>query len=554
MPEKKIISLKDRLLAAAVIFGGECDVAEIDFRLTAYRALLDLARSSDNGTVDEFDIISTLEDLPSFKSREKLRKLANDLKLFERGSDGTMRIKEVLHLDDYRPGSFPFAAPASVPIGFVEEPEAEAGGFDEFYKAEIPGVLLQTMHGLNTFFKSAIGFQNKTLLSPFYRVLPSSNNKLPPFEEVGAPASTTALLDIVLFLNDVKRLPNIESDLDTTKIWANVESWAERQAACRLPPNDPYGDGGALYINDDDDYPGADRPSVLSNAQMLSATFVLDSMFSGAGYANIRTPLLEFVLSCQNDDGGWGPYRYRSELYRDKPMVASSIPLFSFLAFASLADFFFDGDSDRTLSERIVDAVDRYACLLVQSAQDNDTTAGWSNTFSLNDPIDLFDSAVNLHACVLLLKVFKLCDRKTLVRADILRELAEKCVRHICVNWEVGSTAQSNIHRIKFRVPTTQGSAGTEMVWEQPGDARLLRALSEASLAGISPGIDGYVKMAQAATEIVKACRQGFWMDLDASNARAGILNINSTITSASGLLMFERARHSLVTSTDHVA
>ncbi|MER2602920.1 MAG: hypothetical protein ABTR27_11225, partial [Candidatus Competibacter phosphatis] len=84
MAEKRL-SLQDRLLAAAVVFGGPGHVREVEFRLKAYLRLLELADEIEPGRIEEFDVINALEDLPdNFKTREQLRGIANELRLLER--------------------------------------------------------------------------------------------------------------------------------------------------------------------------------------------------------------------------------------------------------------------------------------------------------------------------------------------------------------------------------------------------------------------------------------------------------------------------------------
>jgi len=530
MAEKRL-SLQDRLLAAAVVFGGPGNVHDVEFRLKAYLRLLELADEIEPGRIEEFDVINALEDLPSFKPREELRRIANELRLLERQGDGLQRLKPKLHLDDYRPSEFPFSAPASVPVDFVREvkPTTTGAGVDTMsalrMAVEAWPVLLQ-----------AAASSGLSFITPFFRLEPA---EIPKLDYVGTASATTPFLDTYTLAKDVTRLfpelapESIQAFRKAAGPW--IDTYLEH-----LLPDDAYGDAGALLLRDDDDYPGADRPTVFSSAELISV-LVQETAWRKTQSQPERPRLLEilsgltrFVLVNQNPDGGWPIYRYRSESFIDKPTAAPSVPFFSFVAFAGLIDAFFDGDP--ALQSDILAAATRYGALIVASARRcEDGSVSWAADFSSDAPIDLGDTATHLQACLLLPLLLK--DQK-----EVFIALATAATRHLASRWSPTPDVFGNIHRVTFRVPTLEGSAGLPMSWEHAGHAKILLALSKAYSHGIDPGFDGATRMAAAAAILAQDCRQGFWLDMNRENIARSIINVSTSNMSTSALLFYEAA------------
>ncbi|MDG4594149.1 MAG: hypothetical protein P9F75_00380 [Candidatus Contendobacter sp.] len=527
----KRLSLQDRLLAAAVVFGGPGNVREVEFRLKAYLRLLELADEIEPGRIEEFDVINALEDLPSFKTREELRRIANDLRLLERRDDGLLRLKPKLYLDDYRPDEFPFSAPASVPVDFVREvkPTATGAGVDTMVAlrmaVEAWPVLLQ-----------AAASSGLPFVTPFFRLEPG---EIPKLDYTGTFSATTPFLDAYTLAGDVTRLfselapESIQAFRKAAGPW--IDTYLEHLLA-----DDAYGDAGALLLENDDDYPGAERPTVFSSAELVSV-LVQEAAWRKTQSLPERPMLLEtlsgltrFVLVNQNPDGGWPIYRYRSESFIGKPTAALSVPFFSSMAFAGLLDAYFDGDP--ALQDDILAAAARYGELITASARrGEDGSVGWAADFSADAPIDLADTATNLQACLLLPLILK-------DQTETFTALAAAAVRHLASRWSPAPDVFGNIHRVTFRVPTLEGSAGLPMSWEHPGHAKILRALSQAYLHRIDPGFDGATRMAAAAAILARDCRQGFWLDVNRENIARSIINVNTGNMSTSALLFYEAA------------
>lgn len=529
---EKNLSLRDQLLAAAVVFGGAGNVQDVDIRLQAYSRLLKLAEQIDDGFIEEFDVINALEDLPGFLPRQELRKLANDLKLLERQDDGLLRLKAKIHLDDYRPGEFPFSAPASVPVDFILEAKPKSIGFGT---GNVNGALENTAGALLLILKTAKA-ENLTFVTAFFRMEASEDRAI---SYNGTRSATTPFLDAYTLAHEFRtRLPDLASD--STKQFLNLaEPWIDTYLKHILIEDD-YGDAGAMCLKDDDDYPGADRPAVFSNASLISV-LILESNWRQKEKLPQRSELCavlggltRFVLLNQNPDGGWPVYRYRAAQFQGKPTIAPSIPFFSFVTLAGLLDAYFDGE--RSLQTEIREAMRRYGELLINSAQVLlDDSVGWSNDFSPNSPVDAADTASNLQACLLLPLVLK-------DQAETFRALARAAVAYLSRHWRPSSALAGNRHRVVFRPPTSEGSAGTPMVWEHAGHAKILRALAQAYCQGIDPGFDGAQIMANTAALIAQECRQGFWLDVNQDNIERNIINVNTGNMSASALLAYEAA------------
>ena len=533
MAEKKL-SLQDRLLAAAVVFGDAGNVHDIEFRLKAYIKLLQLGDEIEPGCIEEFDVINALEDLPSFKPREELRKLANDLKLLERQEDGLLRLKAKIHLDDYCPGEFPFAAPAAVPVDFVREPkhranDASLGSADALRLAiEALSLTIETCQ------------QAQLPLITAQLALKIDTKQVAHLSFMGTKPATTPFLDLYVLTNDIIRLaPDLAQDT-IAEIRQMASPWLDTYLNKHLLVDDGFDDSGALWLDDDDDYPGAKRPAVLSNAELISV-LIQESEWRKRQNQPQRPKLMEiilgltqFVLKNQNPDGGWPIYRYRSERFNGKPTLAPSLPLFSFVAYAGLIDAFFDGPAE--LQDTIIAAVNRYGELIKTRARRfDDDSVGWAADFSADAHVDLGETATHLQACLLLPLILK--DQE-----ETFKGLASAAVRHIASRWQPAADIFGNIHRITFRPPTEEGSAGLPVSWKHPGHAKILRALAQAYLNGIDPGFDGAARMATAAGILARDCQQGFWFDINRENMAKSVIKVNTGIISATALLFYEAA------------
>jgi hypothetical protein len=531
MTEKRL-SLQDRLLAAAVVFGGPDHVREVEFRLKAYLRLLELADEIEPGRIEEFDVINALEDLPSFKPREELRRIANELRLLERQDDGLLRLKPRLYLDDYRPDEFPFSAPASVPVDFVREAKPTTTGAS----IDTTAALRMAVEAWPVLLQAAAS-SSLPFVTPFFRL---ESGESPKLSYIGTAPATTPFLDAYTLAGDVTRLfPGLAPESIQTFRKA-AEPWIDTYLQHVLLADDIYEDAGALLLRDDDDYPGADRPTVFSSAELISvlvqraAWWKTQQLPEHPKLLETLSGLTRFVLVNQHPDGGWPIYRYRSESFIGKPTAAPSVPFFSFVAFAGLVDAFFDGDP--ALQGDILAAATRYGQLIAASARRcEDGSVGWAADFSADAPIEIGDTATNLQACLLLPVLLK--DQQ-----ETFTTLATAAVQHLTSRWSPAPDIFGNIHRVTFRVPTLEGSAGLPMSWEHAGHAKILRALSQAYLHGIDPGFDGATRMAAAAAILARDCRQGFWLDVNRDNIARSIININTGNMSMSALLSYEAA------------
>jgi hypothetical protein len=320
------IPLRDKLLGAAVLFGDGGSAHDVEFRLAAYEALLKLA--GDLGDqIEEFDLTVALEELGSFKPKAELRRIANSLGLLERHGEGLLRLRRNIRLDDVRPGEYPFTRLASISTDFIRAPAGDSSLTSG--RLDIPTTLKSFVSAA----RKAIAPEKLPAMPAFFRLISGQSSRL---EGIGATPATTPFIDLYTVVTDIAaRFPDIAAE-EVEAFRRDSGAWIAVYLSL-LVRNDRFGDDGALLLSGDDDYPGADRPTVPSSAALIPVLMRHAAWLKEPGHPECGgltqavTGLARFVLSSQNEDGGWPVYRYRSTLFKGMPSNAASEPLFSFL-------------------------------------------------------------------------------------------------------------------------------------------------------------------------------------------------------------------------------
>lgn len=519
-------------LAAAVIFGRGKNVNQIEFSIKVYEALLAL-RDDYGDDIDEFDLIRALEDLPGFRPRDQLRRIANELNVMERHGEGLLRLKDKLFLDDYQPGDQP-ASVASVPVDFLRPKIARQENLIN-NSTDVPNLISRSLKGIKTIFKAAEESGVKPM-TPFFEVI--KENSASRLSYSGASAATSPFLDVYLYLDDIQTNRSELAETAHQLLDGYAEIWIKNYLKLILGPDVDCDDAdrGALMLIDDDDYAGSSRPTTLANAEFISVLIKDQDRRKKAGlsgwpgFKDVIVKLVRFLLYIQNSEGGWPVYRF--DLKEFPNAQNPSIPFFSFLAHVGLLDALdvLEGDS---IENDIKKAMERYLDLIMSSAQNlSPDMVAWSADFSIDGASNVGDTAANVQACLLLSIVF------TEQKESILN-MAKKAVRFIGRHWKIHSEKKANIHSISFRPPTVKGPARLPMTWEHPLHAKVVRVLSQAYLmADIDPGFRATKKMEQAVALLGRDCIDGFWMDLNSDT----LMNVNTSIICATALLYYQLA------------
>lgn len=567
---------RDYVVAAAVLFGRGSNVDDIRFRVELYEKLLEL-QTLYGDDIDEFDLNRALEELPGFRPLEELRRLANETGILERypqtGTDQKVpvwmiRVKRQLNLDDILPGRYPSPI-RPVASDFVRRLTSSGGAKRTVVEFDVEPVIISGVRSLEAILEAArlipLPFITN-FFAPVPRVGGETTASSPYYElrYTGTTSSTTPFVDLYLLAAELRKTAALEPDgalaaavrdLDAaldhdSERW--VGAYLDRHTASRREVENEF-DRGGLFLADDDDYPGAERPTVPSTAGLISLLVAENVRRKELGLPSRPDlvdrigEMVDFLLRSQNADGGWSVSRYPHERYR-LPRHPPSLPLFSLLVFLAFLDA--DGIVDSYRQTAIRAALGRYADLLVRdckSAGPRPDRACWGGIAERTDPPPpgsgadelqqglcqiAGDTATNIVACNLLPML--LDDRLT-----DLHKCRDGGLRWLIDNWTVGESSGANIYRVTFRPPTAMGPATLPMSWEQPLHARVLKLLCEMRVAGgMDLGFRVGAELHVAAARLCIDCDHGLWRDLTDPTR----VMVNNTVYSIQSLLAYRKA------------
>ncbi len=518
---ERLDSRIDALALAVAIFGRCRDAEEIRFRIRAYEALLNTGEEYGDD-IDEFDVVQALENLPGYRPRDVMRRIANELGLLERHGDGLLRLKRELYIDDFAPSDQP-SQNKPIRVQFLRqllEDQSPSSMEVEVKPAEVLERAIEAISRVVTVaHDSPIPW-----VAPFYQLNPD----LVTLKYTGANPATTPFLSIFLAASDAaKEIGSESAELAKKAIGRNGGKFLKQY----MDNVSTHTSGSAsLTLLDDDDFPGASLPNTLSNGSLLSviATMLRESSEVKREETKARLKSLsQFLLEMQNDDGGWPVHRFQDAMAGTRFADTPSIPLFSLVAFSGLLDAFEFLD-DRS-QEKVKLATDRYANWLLTTCLTNGNESCWLNTYGQPCP---YESAINASGAMICQVLSRDC-------ADRLDIAIHQFLRFIDRTWMVGPDARSNAHKIVLRPPTESGSSLVTISWYNAGHARLVRTLCRlASKKGIVLGFRTICQIQKAVELICRDCRAGFWPHISNENA----INVSTTVQYLESLIAYEAA------------
>ena len=259
-------------------------------------------------------------------------------------------------------------------------------------------------------------------------------------------------------------------------------------------------DHGAIFIDLDDDYPGAGRATTLTNSMLL------DVLAADASYLDLAESMehggfsiddcLAFILRHQKPRGDWDLYASIPKEYYE-PFVNINVSK-SCQACFQLAN--------AATKERIQAAIGQYLAY-VSRFIDPETGACPPDPAATHTDAEVY---TGLQIGLSLLYFAQLVPQR-----QELAKLGSLALNHACQHWTVPSSLASGQDKVSVRVPDAAGKASVNVInWEQPGVAKFVFYLLEAKeRLGIDLPNRVEEKLARAVPLIYSAASAGLWMD-----------------------------------------
>ena len=259
-------------------------------------------------------------------------------------------------------------------------------------------------------------------------------------------------------------------------------------------------DYGAIFIDPDDDYPGAGRATTLTNSMLL------DVLAADASYLDLAESMehggfsiddcLAFILRHQKPRGDWDLYASIPKEYYE-PFVNINVSK-SCQACFQLAN--------AATKERIQAAIGQYLAY-VSRFIDPETGACPPDPAATHTDAEVY---TGLQIGLSLLYFAQLVRQR-----QELAKLGSLALNHACQNWTVPSSLASGQDKVSVRVPDAEGKASVNVInWEQPGVAKFVFYLLEAKERleiDLPNGVAD--KLARAVPLIYSAASAGLWTD-----------------------------------------
>jgi hypothetical protein len=498
------LSLEDILASAGALFQSEC-LDDLRFKVKAFLILSSADMEYSEGEFDRIQILAMVEDFAGFRTGARIWELVWQLGLFESGSrPGLYRRVEKLYLHKL------FSAPPS--------DDGDNGFNPQIFQDLSPEVQSSSNGVLLVFRQSRAAWE---AIIRIFDLLDRDKVPLPPpfltraadgeLSRLSPHPSITTAADIFTLLVDLPSLiPALAPSL-TQDILTRAETMLVFCAGKALPAGDDKGDGGALQLPTDEDFPGANRPTVPANALFVIAACLgfitrLDRGDVAPNDYMVAVPgCVRFLLRMQSQRGGWGVYAYDPALYGSKVPMPEE-PFFTTLVVTALALALKGLDEDLRRQCRV--ALQRCANFLSDVIVRVGEAVTWTPSF---DPDGQPDAYATAQAASALLRIAALAGD---VPDAALRDLAFRALDGLADLWRLGSTGKANQDRIRFRSPTCNGASGVVMTWEQPGHAKIVSALTNAYLNdSYHPSPLLWDRIEQAVTLMLAEEDGGFWCD-----------------------------------------
>jgi len=228
----------------------------------------------------------------------------------------------------------------------------------------------------------------------------------------------------------------------------------------------PGWDAGAFFVADDDDYPGAEKPTVETTANALSLLCLYNRWCADTGAQAEQIPgaieaAARFLVRVQLPTGGWGIYRYEDDR---PPVPARAHPSMRAIEALSLVLSLAPAPG---LAVAVRDSAARFVRFARAEARQADAALFWTTDFGTPDE-SASVAAAYLHETALMLQA--LVALRPFLPVD---DLAQAAQAFIASRWTPDPTA---VARLAFRVPGAHALAPGFTEWEPPRDILIATA------------------------------------------------------------------------------
>ncbi|MFD1624577.1 hypothetical protein [Azospirillum griseum] len=490
---RNAVSLEQLVLVSVGLFRGDT-LADTRFKYVALRRLLGTLGDSDE-ILDRWQVLAAVEDEAGFRSNSEIWGLIESMRILE-AVRGGYRLKSTLTLADLFGGGVILDQPG-IGIDFLDSFEGRL--------QERPSVGLLS---IATMVRAARQAMLPLADTTRDRGLPAPTTFWERDADTGA---------LVPWGNNPSTFTAVDILLQIAEPWLLFPDISPFDAACEECRRTAVGidlcltlfDGpdhprpGVCYVPEDDDYPGAQLPTVPSNGALLRGLAVETEwrrrlgLEPRVGLADTAQSLAEFLIKMQLPAGGWGVYRYPDGSGIDVPpsTVLTGIAVRGLIAARVLVP--------EAVRAAIAESLSRVSAFLDATRQAD--PAGWARDF---DPIQGYELYDTLEAALTRLDLARALNEPAPDLSDVFRQ-AEAA-------WVVHPDAARNIHEVTMRPPQRDRPSITKVTWEQPGHAKAVSQLVAACLDhGYRLKPETWRRVEDAVALIATGCQDGCWEDFN---------------------------------------
>ena len=448
------------------------NASELGFLLTAVELLI--SGHQDNIFESSAELWITVEDKAGMLPQSQALPLLTELPIWQRGARGELSLLGEVTLGNQR-------VTLAQLIGAKTEARTEPRALSLRSAQAISISASQEFLSILQVFATK---PTPQALCPFWRE--RANKIMPePLYDDGATTASIDLLSAVAFQGHASKPESLEclGRLLSTQI-----------------KDHQHPDYGAIFIDLDDDYPGAGRATTLTNAMLL------DVLAADASYLDLAESMerggfsiddcLAFILRHQKPRGDWDLYASIPKEYYE-PFVNVNVSKACQACFQL---------ANAATKERIQAAVAQYFSY-VSRFIDPETGACPPDPAATHTDAEVY---TGLQIGLSLLYFAQLAPQR-----QELAKLGSLALNHACQHWTVPSSLASGQDKVSVRVPDAAGKASVNVInWEQPGVAKFVFYLLEAKeRLGIDLPNGVEEKLARAVPLIYSAASAGLWMD-----------------------------------------
>jgi len=487
------VSLEQLVLASVGLFRTE---TLADTRLK-YGALRRLLRAFGDGeeVLDRWQVLAAVEDDAGFRSDSEIWSLLESMRILE-AVRGGYRLKSTFTLAELFGGGVILDQPG-IGIDFLES-------FERRLQERPPVGLLSIAAMVRAARRAMLPLadiaRDRGLPAPttFWERDPDTGALVP----WGNNPSTFTAVDILLQIAEPWLLFPAIAPADAAREECRRAA-AGIDLCLALVDGPEHPRPGVCYVPEDDDYPGAQLPTVPSNGALLRGLAVEAEwrqrlgLEPRPGLADTARSLAAFLVAMQLPAGGWGVYRYPDDSGIEVPPspVLTGIAVRGLIAGRALVP-----EAARVV---ITDSLRRAAAFLDATRQAD--PAGWARDFDPFQGYGLYDT---LEAALTRLDLAKALEEPAPDLSDVFRQVE--------ADWTVHPDAARNIHEVSMRPPQRDRPSITKVTWEQPGHAKAVSQLVAASLDhGYRLKPETWRRVEDAVALIATGCQDGCWEDFN---------------------------------------